>query len=112
MLVHFVWRHPQSVCDLRPADPFRCAALAAGAVHHRRRVARAAHGGIAADAFNKQSQRAEGQAALAAEAAGQALTDRQKTAKTDWTRLLEQQAPTRQKMQEEVNGTAADTSER
>jgi uncharacterized protein len=60
-------------------------------------------GGLAGDAFDKQSQKEAGTAALAAEAAGKTLTEEQKDAKEAWTNTLEMQAPSREAMQEEVD---------
>jgi len=60
-------------------------------------------GGVVADGFNKQSQKNEGTAAMAAEAAGRPLTEEEKEAKETWEAVLERQAPTREQMQEEVD---------
>jgi uncharacterized protein len=60
-------------------------------------------GGLLGDAFNKRSQKTEGTAALAAEAAGRTLTEEEKEARETWTGVLERQAPSRAQMQEEVD---------
>jgi uncharacterized protein len=61
-------------------------------------------GALVGDSFNKRSQREAAMAAAATEAAGRPLTDEQKEAKETWTRVKEVNAPTRQQMQEEIDG--------
>jgi uncharacterized protein len=56
------------------------------------------------DTFNKQSQRDAAMEAAGAQAAGRPLTEEQKEAQETWAEVTEFAAPTREQMQEEVDG--------
>jgi uncharacterized protein len=59
--------------------------------------------GIVGSAFSRQEMRQQAVAAMEAEAKGVTLTDKQVEAKNDWAEVLEEQEPSREEMQKEVD---------